>query len=77
LERYERARRQNDARLQQQQESAIFFQQMEIVCAEMISKTASQIVEDIAQGMVESLEIREAAVDSVVNRIITEEVKHL
>ena len=74
LERYKRARRQNDARLQQQEESAIFFQQMEIVCAEMITETASEIVEDIAQEIIENLEIREAVVDSVVNRIITEEV---
>jgi len=56
------------------EESAIFFQQMEIVCAETISETASQIVEDITQEIVESLEIQEAAVDSVVNRIIIEEV---
>ena len=40
----------------------------------MISETASEIVEDIAQEIVESLEICEAAIDSVVSRIITEEV---
>ena len=70
LERYERTRCRIDAQLQQKQESAMFLQQMERVCAEMISsETASEIVEDI-----ESLEIRKAVVDSVVNRIITEEV---
>jgi len=57
LERYERARQRNDGRLQQEEESAIFFQQMEIVCAEMISETTSQLVEDIAQEIVESLGI--------------------
>jgi len=47
LDRYERARRQNDARLQQE-ESAMSFQQIEIVCAKMISKIANEILEDIA-----------------------------
>ena len=73
LERYDRARRRSNARLQQE-EAAMFYQQMEVVCVEMIAETASDIVEEIAKEMIESLEIREAAVNSVVNRIISEEI---
>jgi len=73
VQRADRAKKRSEKRRKAEQEQLIFSEVMSTVSNEMVNETVGEIICEICSDIFEWLEIKKAAIDMMIDRMINEE----